>query len=218
MEKKDVLSYWFQREEEGCAEKLFHSRVKIQDKACALTIDRSSFINAVSLEMVEKLELLTVPLQQPYLLRLGNNELAIAHQASVHFQLGPLSYEVCCDVIPIHMVSCHLMLGIPWNKQHGAVLNQCNPPQYAMPFGKKVCILKSMDTNIYTSWREKRLQNKKADEKMRELEEAKKREAQTAAIPVVADTALDLVPIQPTSKDQCRLISMFQCFLTASMN
>ena len=61
MEKKNLLSYWFQREEEGRAVSLFHSRVKVQDKACALTIDYSSFFNAVSLEMVEKLGLPSTP-------------------------------------------------------------------------------------------------------------------------------------------------------------
>jgi hypothetical protein len=57
MEEKDVVSHWFQREEEGHAEQLFHTRVIVQERACALTIDQTALINAVSSELVEKLEL-----------------------------------------------------------------------------------------------------------------------------------------------------------------
>ena len=67
-----MLSYWFQQQEEGRAENLFQTHVIVHDRACMLTIDHMSFINAVSLEMVEKLELPTLPLEHNYLLRLGN--------------------------------------------------------------------------------------------------------------------------------------------------
>ena len=77
------------------------------------------------------------------------------------------------------------------------MLFRSTPPKYSVYLGKKECILQSMDINIYTVWREERLQE--ADEKLREIEEAKKREAKAAAIPVVADrAALVLVPIQST--------------------
>jgi hypothetical protein len=121
MEEKAVFSHWFQREEKGQGERLFHTRVIVQDRACALTIDHMSYINAASLEIVEKLALPTRPLQHPYLLGLGDNELTITHQPKIQFQLGKLYYEVWCDLIPLHMASCHLMLGIPWTKEQGAV-------------------------------------------------------------------------------------------------
>jgi hypothetical protein len=41
MEEKAVLSHWFQREEQGHAEQLFHTRVIAQEWACALTIDQT---------------------------------------------------------------------------------------------------------------------------------------------------------------------------------
>ena len=57
-----------------------------------------------------------------------------------------------------------------------------------------------MNTMTYKAWRDERLQNKKeSDEKLRELKEAKKREAEAAAIHVVADrAAVVLAPIQST--------------------
>ena len=210
MEKKDALSYWFQQQEEGRAENLFQTHVIVHDRACMLTIDHMSFINAVSFEMVEKLELPTVPLEHNYLLRLGNIELNIAHQASVQFHLGPLSYAVCCDVIPINMVSCHLLLGIPWTKEQGAVYfldNKYKYYKYIVTRGKTEYTLRSMNTVTYKAWREERLQKKEeAKAQMRELEEAKRREAEAAAQVlepvqpmVVADSAAIFVaPIAST--------------------
>jgi hypothetical protein len=52
MEDKAVLSHWFQREEQGHAEQLFHTRVIVQEHACALTIDQTALINTVSSELV----------------------------------------------------------------------------------------------------------------------------------------------------------------------
>jgi hypothetical protein len=65
MEEKDVLSNWFQKEEKGHAEQLFHTRVIVQERACALTIDQAALINAVSSELVEKLELPIQPISEP---------------------------------------------------------------------------------------------------------------------------------------------------------
>ena len=147
VEKKNMLTYEFQREEEGLATKLFHSRVKIQDRACALTIDHWSLINAASIEMVEKLGLPRTPHPHPYLLSLGSHKLTITHQTSVHFLLGPLSHVVCCDLIPLQLVSYHLLLGKPWTQEHRVLLSRCTPPQYSVYLGKKECILQSMDIN-----------------------------------------------------------------------
>jgi hypothetical protein len=192
MDQKAVLSYSFQREEEGCSESLFHSRVKVQERACALTIDHMSLINAVSLEMVEKLELPITLHPHPYLLHWGRKNLTITHQTKIHFSLGKLSMEVWCDVIPVHMVSCHLLLGIPWNKEHGAVYSldsNYNYSQYTVTCGKRECKLHPLDTMTYKAWRKDRLQKKKdrekvvkkeAEAKIQEQEEAKKKEVEAA--------------------------------------
>ena len=63
------LSYGFQLEEEGRWDGLFHTRVVVLERSCAMTIDHMSLINAASIEMVEKLEL--TPRPQPYSFRWG---------------------------------------------------------------------------------------------------------------------------------------------------
>ena len=111
--------FWF--EEEGYHVSLFHTKVIVRDRACALTIDHWNSINAASIEMVEKLELPLTPHPQPYILHWGRDKLTITHQTKVQFFLGKISYEILCDVIPVHIVSCHLLLGRPWCSVQGAV-------------------------------------------------------------------------------------------------
>ena len=136
---RSVLSHWFQQEEKGQAEQLFHSRVIVQDRVCALTIDHTALINAVSNELVEKLKLPMTPLLQPYYLRIGDIKLAITHHTFVQFMLGKLSFAVWCDVIPIHTVSCHLLLGRPWCKNQGAAyhMEHYYYTKYVVSYGNK---------------------------------------------------------------------------------
>jgi hypothetical protein len=78
MEAKAVLSSGFQLEEDGQHDKMFHTRVIVLDRACALTIDHQSSINAASIEMVDKLELSTTPLPLPYMLSWKSDQSAIS--------------------------------------------------------------------------------------------------------------------------------------------
>jgi hypothetical protein len=94
MEVKNVFSHWFQKEEKGHAKQLFHTRVIVQERVCALTIDQTALINDVSNEMVEKLEMPMMPLHEPYFLRIGDNKLAITHHTMVQFMLGNLAFAV----------------------------------------------------------------------------------------------------------------------------
>ena len=98
------LSYGFQLEEEGRWDVLFHSRVVVQERSCAMTIDHMSLVNAASMEMVEKLDLPMTPGTQPYLFRWGYEELSVTHQTKIQFLLGKYFCEVLCDVIPVLMI------------------------------------------------------------------------------------------------------------------
>ena len=51
------LSYGFQLEEEGRWDGLFHTRVVVQERSCAMTIDHMTSINVASIEMMDKMEL-----------------------------------------------------------------------------------------------------------------------------------------------------------------
>ena len=101
------LSYGFQLEEEGRWDGMFHTRVVVQERSCAMTIDHMSLINAASIEIVEKLDLPMTPRAKPYLFRWGHEELSVTHQIKVPFFLGKYFCTVLCDVIPALMVLCH---------------------------------------------------------------------------------------------------------------
>ena len=60
------LGYGFQFEEEGRWDGIFHTRVVVQERSCAMTIDHMTLINAASIEMVEKLEIPITLRAQPY--------------------------------------------------------------------------------------------------------------------------------------------------------
>ena len=63
-------SYWrlsddFLLEEKGYGAELFHTYCKVGEKVCATTIDHDSLINAVGIDMVEKLQLSMTPHPRP---------------------------------------------------------------------------------------------------------------------------------------------------------
>ena len=75
-------------EEEGYGADLFHTYCKVVDRSCATTIDHDSAINAVGVDMVEKLELSMTPHPRPYSLRRCHDKLEITHQTMVQFFIG----------------------------------------------------------------------------------------------------------------------------------
>ena len=57
-------------EEEGIGEvTLFHTRCVVNERRVNLTIDESTTVNMVSIDMVEKLGLNMAPLERPYTLK-----------------------------------------------------------------------------------------------------------------------------------------------------
>ena len=101
-------------EEEGIGEvTLFHTRCVMNKRRVNLTIDESTAVNMVSIEVVEKLGLKMAPLERPYTLKWFKGEIKITHWILLIFYLG----KYCCaeffHVCPVSMVSCHLLLGNP---------------------------------------------------------------------------------------------------------
>jgi hypothetical protein len=212
MEEKNMFSHWYKKEEKGHAEQLFHTCVIVQEQVCALMIDQTALINAVSNEMVEKLEMPMMPLHEPYFLRIGDNKLAITHRTMVQFMLGNLAFAVWCDVLPLHTVSCHLLVGSLWCKDQGAThhMEHYYYTKYVVTYGNKMYTPMSMDTMKYKAWRYEKLQklkeeevnkNKEAELKIREQEEAKKRDAEADALLLVhVPSTADIFAFKTDSK------------------
>ena len=89
------LSYGFQLEEEGRWTGLFHTRVVVREKSCAMRIDHMNLINAASIEMVEMLNLPVITCPQQYLFCWGHEELTVTHQTKVPFLLGNYFCRFC---------------------------------------------------------------------------------------------------------------------------
>jgi hypothetical protein len=94
------------------------------------------------------------------------DQLLITHQTKVQFLLGKLSFQVWCDVLPIHTVSCHMLLGRPWCKEHGAAycMDNYRYTKYVVPYGRQTYTLLSMDTIKYKTWRDEKLEQLQEDE------------------------------------------------------
>jgi hypothetical protein len=79
MEDMAVMSAGFWLEERGYHDKLFHTKMVVRDRVCALMINHWSLINAASIEMVNKLGLPKTLRLQPYYLRWGSDEFNVTH-------------------------------------------------------------------------------------------------------------------------------------------
>ncbi|XP_071704568.1 uncharacterized protein [Rutidosis leptorrhynchoides] len=94
---------------------IFRTKVTAKGKICMMIIDGGSCENVVSQEMVDKLDLPTEPLSEPYQLTWlkWGNHVKVSKRCLVKFSLGKNYHdEVWCDVIP--MDACHILLGHPW--------------------------------------------------------------------------------------------------------
>jgi hypothetical protein len=104
--------------------------------------------------MVEKLELLMTPHPRPYSLRRCHEKIDITHQTMVSFSIGKFSCDVLCDVIPMTLVSCHLLLEEPWYKSTDAAYD-CRAK------GDKVYVFGPLEEKLFRAWRKERLRQKK---------------------------------------------------------
>ncbi|XP_065017690.1 transposon Tf2-1 polyprotein [Musa acuminata AAA Group] len=95
---------------------VFHTKCTSLGKVCLVIIDSGSFENVVSLEMVQKLKLDTIPHPHPYQLcwLQKGNDIKVTKRCLVSFSIGKYYKDkVWCDVAP--MDACHLLLGRPWH-------------------------------------------------------------------------------------------------------
>ena len=129
MQKKDADDYpfplqsycsnTFWEEESGVVPTsgLFHFIIEFSGRQAATTIDTCSYINLVSVEVVEKLQLYTSALKKPFMLATSSHALPVTQIASVPLTIYVPSREIFCFVFPRAFNSCHIMLGTKWCNQ-----------------------------------------------------------------------------------------------------
>ena len=108
MISKDEDEEWIRRD-------VFHTWCTSQDKVCKMIIDNNCFENLVSIEMVQKLCLETVPHPNPYqVCGLRKGVIEVSQRCLVSFSISK-SYKdkVWCNVFP--MRECHLLLRRQWH-------------------------------------------------------------------------------------------------------
>ncbi|XP_044331803.1 uncharacterized protein [Triticum aestivum] len=100
---------------------VFKTQCKINNCACKLIIDGSSFTNVISKDLVQVLGLSMWLHPQPHHVEwLYNSEkLKIIHKVRVKFGVRDYIDKMDCDVVP--MEACQLLLGRPWQFDHDAV-------------------------------------------------------------------------------------------------
>ena len=95
-------------------EKIFSTRCTIKQKVCSLIIDGGTCTNIASQILVSKLQLQTIPHQQPYTIQYRNQRrsLVLSQVVLLHFLIGKVyQEEIWCDVLPID--TCHVLLERP---------------------------------------------------------------------------------------------------------
>ena len=158
-ESSSRRSYWklsgdFLLEEKGYSAELFHTYCKVREKVFSTTIDRDSSVNMVGIDMVEKLELSMTPHPRPYMLRRCYDKLDITHQTMVLISVGKFSCEALCDIIPVPIVSCHMLLGDPWYEENPAAYS-CLGNSCIIEQDKKYALI-TMEKKLFKTWRKVR--------------------------------------------------------------
>jgi len=99
---------------------IFHTRCKILENTCSLSMDSGSCCNCYNTRLVDKLSLIVLPHQKPYKLHWFNEDgdLAVNHQVRVKLSIWKYKDSVLCDIVPIGM-SCLIgeTLAI-WQENH----------------------------------------------------------------------------------------------------
>ena len=124
---QQVLSSQMEKAEQWQYHELFETKFVVKDRACRTIIDSESCNNFVSLDLVEKLELLTQPHPHPYYIKWFNScgKLMVNRIVRINFSIGNYHDTANFDLVP--MQACSLLFGQPWvyanNGSHNFVAN-----------------------------------------------------------------------------------------------
>jgi hypothetical protein len=90
---------------------LFHTKGMVKDHSICIIIDGGSCNNLASMEMVEKLSLMTRPHPRPYHIQWFNNsgKVKVTRTVCVHFTIAAYANYAECDVVPMQDVLFYLV-------------------------------------------------------------------------------------------------------------
>ena len=171
------LSIDSMHEEEVQRSNIFHTKCRINEKVCLMTIDGGSCTNIVSTLLVEKLGLPTTKHPHPYRLQWFSDrgEEKVNLQTKITFTIGKFSDEVLCDVVPMEVG--HLLLGRPWIYDRDAThCGRSNRYQFKFN-GKKFSLIPLIPSEAY----ECRVHIKKECDKRRAAAKAEEESAKAVS-------------------------------------
>ncbi|RDX91883.1 hypothetical protein CR513_26065, partial [Mucuna pruriens] len=155
----------------------FHSRCLDFGKFCSHIIDRGSCVNEVSLRLMEKLAIPTLPHPKPYNLKWVSEK---GKQVSLAITFGIYKDNIFHDVMPRE--ETHILLGRPWKFDRKVTYDEVSNKLSFVYLGEKV-VLKpvslrevSKDQIKMRIKREEERKEKEKVEKAREKKREKRRE------------------------------------------
>ena len=133
-------------EDKGQHWNIFQTQCKINNTNCKLIIDGGSYTNTVNKGLVDALGLPTWKHPQPHRVEwmYHTGKLKVTHKVRVNFSVGNYTDMVICDVLPMDV--CHLLLGRPWQYDHGAA-HDGRSNTYSFWYNGKQNVLRPMFAN-----------------------------------------------------------------------
>jgi hypothetical protein len=95
-------------------ERLFHSQMWVKDTPLHFIVDSGRQKNLISIEVVKRLSLSTMPHPQPYTIEClhQGSDLHANQQCRLSYDIKPFKDEVLCGVSPLEV--CDVLLGQPY--------------------------------------------------------------------------------------------------------
>ena len=130
------------------------TRVRVGPASCATLMNCYSSMNLVSKTMVDALNLLLIEHPEPYELWWKDRFVNIMHRIEVRFTLCGYGDRVMCDVLPVHMHTCSILLGKPWTDKRQLPYHSLG--EFSFVHGGQYVSLESYTSENYMADRRKR--------------------------------------------------------------
>ena len=120
----------------------------MKERRCRVINDNESYNNLASLELVEKLGLMTRPHPHPYYIQWVNSydRIKVTEIAHIEFSIGFYKGSLDFDIVPLQV--CQLLLGKPWISENNVVHNTIANKYSFKNHGRKITLIPMNATEI----------------------------------------------------------------------